>query len=161
MGETPHIETRQAVSPEKSTQRVPLQQVGAWIAPWLAGVSLGGAALVGFLTASGAREPDTYGAGLLTGVLALVALAWLIKRAFDRGLEGWPQKIVVDRPESLVLLIAALTAIGIGGLFLAADARGAAVTIGYALFAVCLLFIGLNLKHYYDRTDSTRHDGRG
>lgn len=160
MDESPHAETRQATPTERGGQRVPLKEVGTWIAPWLAGVLLAGAALFGFLTASAARGPDTYGAGMITGILALAALAWLVKHSFDQGAEDWPFKILVDRPESLFLLVAILMAIGIGGLFLAANARGAAVTIGYALFVVCLLLIALNLKHYYDRIDSLRHDDR-
>jgi hypothetical protein len=144
----------------RSAQRVPLKEVGGWVAPWFMGALLAGAALLGFLTASGAQEFDTYAAGMVTGGLALVALGWLVKRSFDHGTEGWLFDILVDRPESLLLLVAALTAIGIGGLFLAADVRGTAEIIGYALFVVSVLVTGWNLKHYYDRTDSRPRDRR-
>ncbi|MDE2166912.1 MAG: hypothetical protein KGJ66_11325 [Alphaproteobacteria bacterium] len=138
-----------------------MKEIGGWIAPWLVGILLASATLFGFLTASSAGEPDTYAAGIVTGFLALVALGWLVKHSLDHGAEGWPLTVLVDRPESLLLLIAVLTAIGIGGLFLAADTRGAPEAIGYALFIVCLLVIAWNLKHYYDRTGSARHNGRG
>ena len=160
MNKTPHAEVRKAKPTGRSTRRVPLKEIGTWIAPWFAGILLASATLFGFFTASGTREPDTYMAGLVTGFLALVALSWLVKRSVDRGAEGWRLDVVVDRPESLLLLIAALTAIGIGGLFLAADTRGAPETIGYALFVVCTIFIAWNLKHYYDRTGSPRRNGR-
>jgi len=161
MNDTSHAGTHPANSTGRSAQRVPLNDIGRWIAPWLTGVLLAGATLLGFFTASGAEGPDTYAAGLVTAGLALVALGWLVKGAFDDRTVRWPLKILVERPESLVLLVALLTAIGIGGLFLAADAHGAAKTAGYALFVVCLLVIAWNLKHYYDRTDSRQRNGGG
>jgi hypothetical protein len=146
--------SRAAEVTARRARRVPLRDIWNWIAPWLLGVLLGCASLLGFLTASGARGADTYAAGLFTAGLALVALIWLVKLAYDRPARGLPFDIFVERPESLLLLIALLTAIGVGGLFLAADARGAAESAGYALFVVCLVFIGWNLKHHYDQLDS-------
>lgn len=146
--------SRAAEATARRTRRVPLRDIWNWIAPWLLGVLLGCASLFGFLTASGARGPDTYAAGLFTAGLALLALVWLVKHACDHPTRGWPFSIFVERPESLLLLIALLSALGIGGLFLAANARGAAELAGYALFIVCLIFIGWNLKHHYDRIDS-------
>lgn len=143
-----------AVEAAACAPRVPLRDIWNWIAPWLLGVLLGCASLLGFLTASGARGADTYAVGLFTAGLALVALIWLVKWACDRPARGFPFDILVERPESLLLLIALLSAAGVGGLFLAADGRGAAEPAGYALFAVCLIFIGWNLKHHYDRVDS-------
>lgn len=160
MDQTPRAKRHRAKPSGRSAQRVPLKEIGTWVAPWFAGFLLASATLLGFLTASGAREPGTYAAGMVTGFLALVALAWLVKRSLDLGAEGARLDILVDRPESLFLLIAVLTAIGIGGLFLAAGTQGVPQTIGYALFVVCLLFIAWNLKHYYDRTGSARRNGR-
>jgi len=146
--------SRAAEATVRRAQRVPLRDIWNWIAPWLLGVLLGCASLLGFLTASGARGPDTYAVGLFTAGLALVALIWLVRHACDRPPHSWPLDILVERSESLLLLIALLSAIGVGGLFLAANARGAAESAGYALFVVCLVFIGWNLKHHYDRIDS-------
>jgi len=146
--------SRAAEVTARRARRVPLRDIWNWIAPWLLGVLLGCASLLGFLTASGARGADAYAAGLFTAGLALVALIWLVKWACDRPARGLPFDIFVERPESLLLLIALLTAVGVGGLFLAADARGAAESVGYALFVVCLVFIGWNLKHHYDQLDS-------
>ena len=135
-------------------QRVSLRDIGIWVAPWLAGVLLACATLLGFFTAADARGPDTYAAGFFTAGLTLIALVWLVKRSCDRPVRGWLFDIRIERPESLLLLVALLAAIGIGGLFLAADAHGAAESAGYALFVVCLLFIAWNLKHHYDQIDS-------
>lgn len=146
--------SRAAEATARRARRMPLRDIWNWIAPWLLGVLLGCASLLGFLTASGARSPDTYAAGLFTAGLALLALIWLVKQACDHPARGWPFSILVDRLESLLLLIALLSALGVGGLFLAADARGAMEPVGYALFVVCLIFIGWNLKHHYDRIDS-------
>ncbi|HEV2263475.1 MAG TPA: hypothetical protein VGR79_02970 [Stellaceae bacterium] len=146
--------SRAAEATARRARRVPLRDIWNWIVPWLLGVLLGCASLLGFLTASGARGPDTYAAGLFTAGLALFALIWLVKHVCDHPVRGWPFDILVERPDSLLLLIALLSAIGVGGLFLAADARGAVESAGYALFVVCLVFIGWNLKHHYDRIDS-------
>lgn len=149
------------VDPSRTTEnaarrarRVPLRDIWTWIAPWLLGVLLGCASLLGLVTASSAGGQDTYAAGLITAGLAFVALVWLVKHACDRPARGWLFDIFVERPESLALLIALLSAIGVGGLFLAADAHGAAGSAGYTLFVACLIVIGWNLKHHYDRMDS-------
>lgn len=146
--------SRTTEAAERRRHRVPLHEIWTWIMPWLTGALLAGAALLGVLTASHARGRDTYVVGLAVAGLALVALVGLVKRFVDGSAEDRPLDILVDRPESLLLLIALLIAIGIGGLFLAADAHGAAASAGYALFVVCLVLIAWNLKHYYDRTDS-------
>ncbi|MGB8183141.1 MAG: hypothetical protein WCF13_12300 [Stellaceae bacterium] len=135
-------------------QRVLLRDIWTWVAPWLAGVLLACGTLLGFFTAAGAHGRDTYAAGFFTASLTLIALVWLVKRSCDRPIHGLLIDIRIERPESLLLLLALLAAIGIGGLFLAADAHGAAKSAGYTLFVVCLLFIAWNLKHYYDQIDS-------
>ncbi|MDE2229626.1 MAG: hypothetical protein KGL11_11375 [Alphaproteobacteria bacterium] len=159
MDDTSHAAMRPAKTAARTARRAPIRAIWNWVAPWFTGVLLAGATLLGFFTASGAEGPDTYAIGLVTAGLALVALGWLVKSTFDERTGRWPLKILAERPESLVLLVALLTAIGIGGLFLAADAHGAAKTAGYALFVVCLLVIAANLKHYYDERDSRRPDG--
>ena len=146
--------SRAAEAAEKRKQRVPLHEIWTWIMPWLTGVLLASATLLGFLTASHADSRDTYAVGLVVAGLAFIALVLLVKRCADGSAKEWPLDILVDRPESLLLLVALLVAIGIGGLFLAAHGRGTAVSAGYALFVVCLLLIAWNLKHYYDRTDA-------
>ena len=143
--------SRTAESARRRTRRMPLREIWQWIAPWLLGVLLGCASLLGFFTASGAPGADTYVIGFTTAGLALLALIWLVKRACDRSTPDLPLDILVDRSESLLLLIAVLSAAAVGGLFLAAKARGAAESAGYALFVVCLIVIGWNLKHYYDQ----------
>jgi hypothetical protein len=151
MGEGPSRITGTA---SRRRQRVLLRDIWTWVAPWLAGVLLACATLLGFFTAADAHGRDTYAAGFFTAGLTLIALAWLVKRACDRPIRGSLFDIRIERPESFLLLIVLLAATGIGGLFLAADAHGAAKSAGYALFVVCLMFIAWNLKHYYDQLDS-------
>ena len=143
--------SRTAEAARRRARRMPLRDIWQWIAPWLLGVLLGCASLLGFFTASVARGTDTDVIGFITAGLALLALIWLVKHACDRPAPSLPLDILVDRPESLLLLTAVLSAIAVGGLFLAAKARGAAESAGYALFVVCLIVIGWNLKHYYDQ----------
>lgn len=143
----------------RRARRVPLRDIRTWIAPWLAGVLLAGVTLLGFFTADDAQNRDSYAAGLVTAGLGLVALIWLVKRAVDGPSSDQAPDFVVMRLDSLLLLIALLTAVGIGGLFLAADTRGATQPAGYALFVVCLAFIARNLKYHYDRTDARRSGG--
>jgi len=146
-----HDLSRTADAARRRAQRMPLRDIWQWIAPWLLGVLLGCAALLGFFTARGARGADTYAVGFITAGLALLALIWLVKHACDHPAPGLPLDILVDRPESLLLLVALLSALAVGGLFLAAETRGAAESAGYALFVVCLIVIASNLKHYYDQ----------
>jgi hypothetical protein len=68
-------------------------------------------------------------------------------------IDGRRVSLVVDREESLLVLVALLTVLAIGGLFLAADFDGAVAAIGYAGFGVGLAAIALNLKRYFDRRD--------
>jgi|SRR5579872_5439011 len=145
-----HDPSRTADAARRRAQRMPLRDIWQWIAPWLLGVLIGCAALLGFFTACGARGADTYVIGFITAGLALLALIWLVKHACDHPAPGLPLDILVDRPESLLLLVALLSALAVGGLFLAAETRGAAESAGYALFVVCLIVIAWNLKHYYD-----------
>jgi len=137
-----------------SPPRAPLREILAWMVPWLVGALLAFSALFGFFTASGAEDNGTYAAGFVTAGLSLVALGWCVKRYFDRRAEDFAQSIdvviLVEQTDSLLVLIALLVALGIGGLFLCAYAEGAASNAGFALFVVSLIFIFWNLKHYFD-----------
>ncbi len=140
---------------------MPLRDLGVWVAPWFVGALLGGVTLLGLLTASHAPTGDAYAAGLVAAALGFIALIWLVKRSIDGPVRSPSPGVFVERLDSLLLLIALLTAIGIGGLFLAAYTRGPTEIAGYALFAVCVLMVAGNVKHYYDRTASRRSGDGG
>ncbi len=138
-------------TPPLARERVGWQEVGRWAAPWITGALLVAVALIGLFTASRAAEGGAYIMGFATAGLALLALAWLVKRACDgeTRLAGLP--VLVDDAVALVIVVALLAALAVLGLLLAARAREAVVeTTGYALFAFGLVFIFWNLKHYFD-----------
>jgi hypothetical protein len=84
-----------------------------------------------------------------------LALAWRIRAHFDQQEGGALLPVLVDEAGSLVVLIVLLAALAIVGLVLAARAADtSAQSAGYALFAVGLALIFLNLKHYFDRQES-------
>ena len=127
----------------------PSREIWGWVAPWLAGALLSMGALLGFLTSSGANDEATYIVGFVTAGLCLGALVWGMKAFID----GRRVALVVDREDSLLVLVALLAVLAIGGLFLAANFGGAVAAVGYAGFGVGLATIAINLKHYFDRHD--------
>lgn len=149
-----HFVTGMLPARTSTRPRMPLREMLEWMAPWLVGALLAFSALLGFFTASGAQDDGTYAAGLVTAALSLVALGWCVKRYFDRRAENFAQNldvvILIEQTDSLLVLIALLVALGIGGLFLCVHAEGAASNAGFALFVVSLIFIFWNLKHYFD-----------
>jgi CDP-diglyceride synthetase len=132
--------------------RVAIGEVGRWLAPWLLGAFLVLAMLLGLFTASRAEDDASYALGFVTAGLALLVLAWRIRRVADGRNAVAP--VLVDDPTALVIAIALLAVLAIAGLWLAA--RSGVVTVeavGYALFGFCLAFIFANLKHYFDRRE--------
>lgn len=138
-------------------QPVGLDLLWRWTAPWLAGVLLAGASLLGLFTASRAEDGASYEIGLITAALALLALAWLIKRHFDGASAAAGLPVLVEDAAALVVLIFLLAALAIAGLLLAArSSTDLLQAVGYALFGYALVFIGWNLKHYFDRQERDR-----
>lgn len=139
---------------EVESRRVAFSDVARWFAPWiLAGVLV----LVfagGLWCASAATDDGTYASGLVTALLALLALIWELRAALDSGLGDIPSRLLVDDDTSLVVLVALLVVLAVGGLLLAARSPNVAASgAGYGLFVFGLVFIFANLKHYFDRRD--------
>jgi CDP-diglyceride synthetase len=133
-------------------ERVGLGEVWRWLAPWLLGAFLAGAAFLGFYAASRAQDDGTYILGFVTAGLAFLMLIWRVKLALDG--RGSAAPVLVDEASALVIVIALLAILAVGGLVLAA--RGGAVmlqAVGYALFVFCLAFIFGNVKHYFDQRE--------
>lgn len=142
--------------PETSAarERVPIRQVGRWLAPWLIGALLILAAILGLHTASAARGDAAYAIGFITAALAVILLALLLRAALRAG-PAASMSLLVDGATALVILVALLSGLAIAGLVLAARTDETLTeTVGYALFGFSLLFIFWNLKHYFDRRDS-------
>jgi hypothetical protein len=132
-------------------ERIGWQEVGRWAAPWITGALLMAVALLGLFTASRAGDAGAYLLGFSAAGLALLALAWLVKRACDGEPRPAALPVLVEDAAALVILIVVLAALAVLGLLLAARAREATVeTTGYALFASGIGFIFWNLKHYFD-----------
>ena len=132
-------------------ERVGWQELGRWAAPWLAGALLMAAALLGLFTASRARDAGAYAMGFATAGLALLGLAWLVRRACDSETRLAALPVLVEDAAALIVLVALLAALAVLGLVLAARAREPMLeTTGYALFSFGLVFIFWNLKHYFD-----------
>lgn len=139
---------------EARGQGVGLRELYHWFAPWLGGVLLVIVALLGLFTASAARDSGDFTAGLVTFILAIIALARGIRNYFD-GVGGgfWSPVLVVD-PTALLLLVILLAGLAVLGLVLAARARDTVwQASGYALFGTSIAVIAWNLKHYFDWHD--------
>lgn len=137
-------------------EAVGLRQLYRWAAPWISGTLLVLSALLGLFAAAGAQSTCDAAAGYITFALALAALTRGIKTYFDGASTGiWSPFFATDR-DTLLLLVVLLSALAVGGLFLAARAGDALCQyIGYALFLTSGIVIGGNLKHYFDVCDNT------
>jgi hypothetical protein len=136
----------------------PVTSAEVWrlVAPGLGYVFLVVAAVLGLFTASDAPDTATYDAGLGLFVLALVLVMLRLKRQFDGRRVGLLLPLLVENTDSLVVVIALLVALALGGLVLAATVGGSLYTIGLALFIVATALIFGELKRYFDRRDAHR-----
>lgn len=131
--------------------RVAPGELWRWAAPWLLGALLVVVALLGLFTASRAQDEGAYAVGFVTAGLAVLALAWRIRRAFDGAAPRTPLPVLVDEPVALAIVVVALAVLAVVGLLLAARSNEAVVAaVGYALFGFSLVFLFWNLKHYFD-----------
>ncbi len=88
-------------------------------------------------------------------VLALLALIWELRTAFAGDIDSAPARLLVDDAESLVVLVALLVAMALGGLILAARGETPATSgAGYGLCIFGIVVAFANLKHYFDRFES-------
>jgi small-conductance mechanosensitive channel len=143
-----HLEHRRRAA---MAEHVGWDDLMRWVAPWLLGAALAAAGLAGLFAASRARGEATGTLGFVTAGMALLALAWQVKRACDGRAAYGLAPLLVDDATSLVVLVALLAAEAVVGLVLAARAAQAALqTTGYALFGFGLVFIFWNVKHFFD-----------
>ncbi|HEV8015564.1 MAG TPA: hypothetical protein VGP48_08510 [Stellaceae bacterium] len=139
---------------EVDSRRVALSEVGRWFTPWILGGVLIVVCLGGLWCASAASDDGTYAVGLAASALALAALMWQLRIALEGQTLDLSGRLLVDDQDSLVILIALLGAMAVGGLILAARGDSPATGgtgYGLCLFAIALIFA--NLKHYFDRRE--------
>jgi hypothetical protein len=132
---------------------VRLSEVRGWIAPWLGHGLLVAAGIFGLSTASGAPDDATYDAGMITFALAVLILAIRLKRQLDGDELGLLLPVSVGREDGLILSIALLTVLGLGGAIVAATTGGIFYGVGLALFIISAALIFHEIKQYFDRNE--------
>jgi hypothetical protein len=130
----------------------------AWLGFWVQFLVLAVLAVVGAFFAAADARPGDYQCGLLLS-LGAVATAFLrLKQRLDGGAAGWSAFLLVDDMKNLALAVPLFTIIGLAGLFIAhAWADGAMHAAGLALFVASGVIVFLDIKHVYDRMDSSAH----
>lgn len=136
---------------EVEAHRVPLAQVARWFAPWILAGLLMIVFLGGLWCASAATDSETYAVGLAAAALALAASVWELATALAGRLGSISDRFLVEDETSLVVLVALLVVLALGGLVLAARSPSAAASgAGYGLFLFAIVLVFANLKHYFD-----------
>lgn len=141
---------------ENSAPTAPALNAGeAWrlVAPWLGYFFLGAAAVLGLITASGGSDDATYASGLATFAVAVLLIAWRMKRQLDGCEIGFLLPISAAGSDTLLVTIAVLAALGLAGAILAATVGGMLYGIGIALFIISSAFIFIEIKRYFDRSE--------
>jgi hypothetical protein len=151
MVDGPETDEQRALIAEIASRRVPLREIGYWYAPWALATVLALICLAALWTASVATDDGGYAVGLIGAATALGALIWELQISMRGRPITLSSYVLVDDEVSLLVLIAILIALALGGLILAAGSESATargVGYGLAFFGVVLIF--LNLKHYFD-----------
>jgi hypothetical protein len=128
----------------------------AWLGFWVQFLVLAVLAVVGAFFAAADAWPGDYQCGLLLS-LGAVAMAFLrLKQRLDGGASGWGAFLLVDDMKNLALAVPLFTIIGLAGLFIAhAWEDGAMHEAGLVLFVASGVIVFLDIKHVYDRIDSS------
>jgi hypothetical protein len=152
--ETEEDDTLRARIAEVEAQRIPVTEVVSWFAPWLVAAILVLVCIGALWCASSASDDLTYTIGLFGALLALIALVWEGVAALSGGLGDFSLEMLVDDDVSLVVLMALLAILALGGLVLAARGPSPTATgVGYGLCIFGVVFAFANLKHYFDRRE--------
>jgi hypothetical protein len=152
--ETEEDDTLRARIAEVEAQRTPVTEVLSWFAPWLVAAIPVLVCIGALWCASSASDDLTYTIGLLGALLALIALVWEGVAALSGGLGDFSLEMLVDDDVSLVVLMALLAILALGGLVLAARGPSPTATgVGYGLCIFGVVFAFANLKHYFDRRE--------
>lgn len=137
---------------EVEAQRIPVNEVLHWFAPWFIAAILVVVCLGALWCASSASDDLTYAISLIGALLALIAVIWEGLAALSGRIGDFSLQMLVDDDLSLVVLMVLLVILALGGLILAA--RGPSPTangVGYGLSIFGVVFAFANLKHYFDR----------
>ena len=154
LGQAEENDALRARIAEVEAQRIPLGEVLSWFAPWFVAAILVLVCIGALWCASSASDDLTYAIGLIGAILALIALIWEGTAALSGSLGDLSLETLVEDDLSLVVLMALLAILAVGGLILAArgpSATASAVGYGLSIFSVVLAFA--NLKHYFDRLE--------
>lgn len=141
--------------PVEPLNPVPGREVWRMVVPWLGHLFLAAAALLGLFTASGAPDAASYDAGFALFVLAVVAIAWRLKRQLDGAEVGFLLNVSVDNLDSLFVAIALLVVLALVGIWLAAAIGGPFYPIGIALFIIAAALIFNEIRRYFDHFDAS------
>lgn len=127
-----------------------------WLRFWLQLLVLAAVAGFGFAFAAADRGPGDYAVGLCLALAAIVLGFVRLKLALDGNAQGCGELILVDEPASLAFVVPLFTVLGLAGILLAAAWKsGSPYAAGLALFAASAVIIFLNIKHVFDRIDSS------
>jgi hypothetical protein len=130
----------------------------AWLGFWVQFLVLAVLAVVGAFFAAADARPGDYQCGLLLSLGAVAMAFWRLKQRLDGGASGWMAFLLVDNMKNLALAVPLFTIIGLAGLFIAhAWEDGAMHAAGLALFVASGVIVFLDIKHVYDRMDSSAH----
>lgn len=150
---TARIEAADPATGGAVTRPVDFPTVWRLLAPWLGYLLIGAAGVLGLFTASGAPDDATYDAGFVTFAIALCIIALRIKHQLDGRYDGLLLPLSVEGEDALLLYMAVVGALGVGGLVLAAMTQGIFSDAGLAFFCICALLVFYNLKRYFDLRD--------
>jgi hypothetical protein len=126
----------------------------SWFGFWAEFVVLGLLAIVGACFASRGGRPGDYATGLILSLTAIALAFFRLKLWFDGAPAEWSRFLLVDDMRNLALAIAVFTALGLAGLFIAAESEaGSLHSAGIALFVTSGLVVFLSLKNVFDTLD--------
>jgi hypothetical protein len=144
---TPHV----AVQEDTALPALSCGEAWRLVAPWLGYAFLGVAAVLGLFTASDAPDGATYASGLAAVAVALILVAWRMKKQLDGREIGFLLPVTPADSDTLLVTIALLAILGVVGGMLAATVGGTVYGIGLALLIICAAFIFFEIKRYFDR----------
>lgn len=123
------------------------------VAPWLGYVVVAIFGIVGLYAGSRVSDSGGHGAGVLCFFLAVALIAWRIHRQTGGGDEGALLRLRVNSSDELLLNIAVLAVLGVGGLALAGATGGVFRFVGLAFFVCCAGLIFFYVKAFFDEAE--------
>ena len=128
----------------------------SWLGFWVQFLVLAVLAVVGAFFAAADARPGDYQCGLLLSLGAVAMACLRLKQQLDGTAAGWSAFLLVDDMKNLALAVPLFIIIGLAGLFIAhAWEAGAMHAAGLVLFVASGVIVFFNIKHVYDRMDSS------